>query len=54
MHNHNAIAIIFPIVPMDIKSTSLLIHIIIIILTIIYHFPLVEKLMTKQWENRDE
>jgi hypothetical protein len=52
MHNHTAIAIISPIVPIDIKSTSMFIHIIIII--IIYHFPLVEKLMTKQWENRNE
>jgi hypothetical protein len=54
MHNHNAIAIISPIVPMDIKSTSMFIHIIISILTIVYHFPFVEKLMTKQWENRNE
>jgi hypothetical protein len=51
MHNHNAIAIISSIVPIDIKSTSMFIHIIIII---IYHFPLVEKLMTKQWENINE
>jgi len=53
MHNHNAIAIISPIVLIDIKSTSMFIHIIIIHI-IIYHFPLVEKLMTKQWENRNE